>query len=93
MQGSSVAVVEAQIIVEGDYEYLPLGQYVVAAIGVCGGRPTIKGHRLDARHVWALLLHGDSAQTIAQRFSLPLAAVAEVEKLAGQFDYEKTYGL
>lgn len=91
MQGSSVALAEAQIIVEGDYEYLPLGQYVVAAIGVCGGRPTIKGHRLDARHVLALLARGDSKKTIAERFSIPLAAVAEVERLASQFDFEKAY--
>jgi uncharacterized protein (DUF433 family) len=91
MQSGSVALAEAKIIVEGDYEYLPLGQYVVAAVGVCGGRPTIKGHRLDARHVQALLSRGDSAQTIAGRFSIPLAAVAEVERLASQFDYEKAY--
>ena len=91
MQGSSVAVAEAQIIVEGDYEYLPLGQYIVAAMGVCGGRPTIKGHRLDARHVLALLSRGDSQQTIAQRFSIPLAAVTEVERLASQFDLEQAY--
>ena len=91
MQGDSIAVAEAKIIVEGDYEYLPLGQYIVAAIGVCGGRPTIKGHRLDARHVLALLSRGDSQPTIAQRYSIPLDAVAEVERLAGQFDYEKVY--
>jgi hypothetical protein len=29
------------------YEYYPLGQYVVIAPGVCGGRPTFKYTRLD----------------------------------------------
>jgi uncharacterized protein (DUF433 family) len=91
MYGSSVAVTETEIIVEGDYEYLPLGQYVVAAVGVCGGRPTIKGHRLDARHIQALLVRGDKPQAIAQRFNISLAAVDEVAKLAGQLDYEKAY--
>lgn len=33
------------------YEYYPLGQYVVAAPGVCGGRPSIKYTRIDARHI------------------------------------------
>jgi len=29
------------------YEYYPLGEYIVIAPGVCGGRPTFKGTRLD----------------------------------------------
>jgi hypothetical protein len=29
------------------YEYYPLGNYVVAAPGVCGGRPTFKYTRID----------------------------------------------
>jgi hypothetical protein len=28
------------------YEYYPIGQYIVAAPGVCGGRPTFKYTRL-----------------------------------------------
>src|SRR5207247_6585588 len=38
-------------IVEGEpYEYYPLGQYIVIAPGVCGGRPTFKNTRIDVRH-------------------------------------------
>src|SRR5438093_7174788 len=37
-------------IVGGEpYEYYPLGQYVVRAPGVCGGRPTFKYTRIDVR--------------------------------------------
>lgn len=57
------------------YEYYALGEYVVAARGVCGGRPTIKYHRLDARHVVGRLRRGDSPEQIAQDYKIPLAAV------------------
>lgn len=76
---------------DADYQYLPLGNYVVAALGVCGGRPTVKGHRLDARHILALLNRGDSQEKIATRFGIPVEAVAEVATLATQYDYEKAY--
>ena len=31
------------------YEYYPLGEHVVIAPGVCGGRPTFKGTRVEVR--------------------------------------------
>ena len=73
------------------YEYLPLGKYVVAARGVCGGRPTIKYHRLDARHVLALIKNGDAPQKVASEYSISVAAVEEVITLARQYDYEASY--
>jgi len=73
------------------YEYLPLGKYVVAARGVCGGRPTIKYHRLDARHVLAFFQRGDGVQEIASNYKIAVEAVEEVIRLASVFDYEKSY--
>jgi uncharacterized protein (DUF433 family) len=73
------------------YEYLPLGQYVVAALGVCGGRPTIKYHRLDARWVLGYLESGKSAEWIAQEFDIPVEAIHETLQLAKRYDYEKSY--
>jgi uncharacterized protein (DUF433 family) len=73
------------------YSYYPLGKYVVAAPGVCGGRPTIKYHRLDARWVLAWLKHERDPQTIARDFRIPVEAIQEVVELAGQYDYEKSY--
>jgi hypothetical protein len=38
------------------YEYYPLGEHIVAAPGVCGGRPTYKYTRIDVRHAIGLLV-------------------------------------
>jgi len=73
------------------YEYLPFGKYVVAARGVCGGRPTIKYRRLDARHVLAFFQRGDGVQKIARGYKIPIEAVEEVIRLASIYDYEKSY--
>ncbi len=64
-----------------EYEYYPLGKYVVAAPGVCGGRPTIKYHRLDARYVIANLKRGDTPELIAKNYKIPVAAVHEALEL------------
>lgn len=73
------------------YEYYALGKYVVAARGVCGGRPTIKHHRLDARHIIGCLKAGDTPQQIARNYKIPVAAVNEAIELASVYDYEKSY--
>ncbi|HTF38683.1 MAG TPA: DUF433 domain-containing protein [Blastocatellia bacterium] len=73
------------------YEYYPLGKYIVAAPGVCGGRPTIKYHRLDALHIIGFLERGDSPKQIARNYRIPVAAVREAVKLASLYDYKKSY--
>lgn len=73
------------------YEYYPLGEYVVAARGVCGGRPTIKYHRLDARHIIGRLRAADSVQDVARNYRISTAAVNEAIELASVYDYEKSY--
>ena len=73
------------------YEYLPLGEYIVAAPGVCGGRPTIKYHRLDARHVIGNLKRGETPEEVAANYDIPVAAVYEAIALASQYDYERSY--
>ncbi|MCI0393157.1 MAG: DUF433 domain-containing protein [Acidobacteria bacterium] len=89
-EGSSLTEVIEEINGE-KYEYLPLGKYVVAARGVCGGRPTIKYHRLDARHVLALIKIGEAPDQVAKEYGIPVAAVEEVIALAAQYDYEASY--
>ncbi len=73
------------------YEYLPLGKYIVASPGVCGGRPTIKYHRLDARWIIGYLQQGVSPEELAEDFAIPLAAVHEVVKLERFLDYDRSY--
>jgi len=90
---ASVSVLEwVREEIDGEvYEYLPLGEYVVVARGVCGGRPTIKYRRLDARHVLAFFQRGDGVRQIADNYKIAVEAVEEVIRLSSVFDYEKSY--
>jgi uncharacterized protein (DUF433 family) len=79
-------------IVGGEiYEYFPLGKYIVAARGVCGGLPTIKYHRLDAHWVMGYLESGKNEEWIAREFEIPIEAIREVVELSNVYDYEKSY--
>jgi uncharacterized protein (DUF433 family) len=73
------------------YEYYPLGDYVVAARGVCGGRPTLKHTRMDARWVIGYLKLGRTAEDLAAAHGVPVEAIREVVKLQSAYDYEKSY--
>ena len=42
------------------YDYYPLGAYIVAAPGICGGRPTFKYTRIEVEVVLDLLAAGDN---------------------------------
>lgn len=66
------------------YAYYPLGEYVVAAPGICGGRPTFKGTRIEAGGALNLVAAGYSMEQIAQRYGLPQKAVAEAVRLAAE---------
>lgn len=52
------------------YEYYPLGQYIVAAPGVCGGRPTFKYTRLEVSMILALLSTGDTVNELVEAYHL-----------------------
>jgi len=69
------------------YEYFPLGRYVVAAPGVCGGRPTFKYTRLEVSVILSLLASGETVEQVVQAYSLSRLtpeAVREAIYLAGQ---------
>ena len=66
------------------YEYYPLGEYIVAAPGVCGGRPTFKYTRIDVRHALALLSGGRTVQEVAESYEVPVEAVREALGVAIQ---------
>lgn len=72
------------------YEYYPLGQYVVASPGVCGGRPSIKYTRIDARHVIGSLRSGDTPLEVSRHYKIPVAAVDEAIALAERYDYDES---
>ena len=68
------------------YEYYPLGEYIVAAPGVCGGRPTVKYTRIDARWLVRALDRGDSIEEVETDYEgrVPRRAVEEALRLAEQ---------
>jgi uncharacterized protein (DUF433 family) len=69
------------------YEYYPLGEYVVVAPSVCGGRPTFKYTRLEVSTVLALIGQGESVAQVLEEYALSRltpAAVAEAIHLAQQ---------
>ncbi|MCC7161268.1 MAG: DUF433 domain-containing protein [Anaerolineae bacterium] len=75
------------------YEYYPLGEYVVVAPGVCGGRPTFKYTRLEVSMVLARLAQGDSPEILVKNYEsshLSTDAIAEAIELANQAFVETT---
>jgi uncharacterized protein (DUF433 family) len=67
------------------YEYYPIGQYIVAAPGVCGGRPTFKFTRLEVAIILDLLAAGWTVERLVQEYAqshLTAEAIAEAIRLA-----------
>jgi uncharacterized protein (DUF433 family) len=72
-------------IVGGEpYDYYPLGEYVVCAPGVCGGRPTFKYRRVGVQNALELLAGGWTVEQVSQEYDLPLVAIQEALDLAAQ---------
>jgi len=44
-----------EVVRDEPYDYYPMGKYVVAAPGVCGGRPTFKYTRIEVEVILDLL--------------------------------------
>ena len=75
----------AQEVVGGEaYDYYPLGDYVVAAPGICGGRPTFKYTRIEVEVVLDLLAAGQSLEQLVENFQgrVPKEAIQEALRLA-----------
>lgn len=66
------------------YEYYPLGEHIVAAPGVCGGRPTFKYTRIEVRVVLSLLASGEPLEQLLENFKgrVSKKAVKETLQLA-----------
>jgi uncharacterized protein (DUF433 family) len=72
-----------EIIGGEDYQYYPLGDHVVRAIGVCGGRPTFKYTRIEITGTLERLAAGESLEDIVQgyRGRVSHAAILEAARL------------
>lgn len=67
------------------YESYPIGQYIVAAPDVCGGRPTFKYTRLEVATILDLIAAGWTVEHLVQEYAqshLTVKAVAEAVQLA-----------
>jgi len=60
-----------EIIGNEPYEYLPMGQYIVRALGVCGGRPTFKYSRIEVAGALNRLAAGESLDSIVSGLCSP----------------------
>src|SRR6266478_3998138 len=71
-------------IVGGEpYQYCSLGDYVVRAVGVCGGRPTFKYTRIEITGTLERLAAGEHIEDIVQgyRGRVSRAAIMEAVRL------------
>ena len=61
------------------YPYYPLGDYVVRAPGVCGGRPTFKYTRIEIAGTLERLAAGDSIAQLVRGYQGRVSAEAIAE--------------
>ncbi|MFZ1755132.1 MAG: DUF433 domain-containing protein [Caldilineaceae bacterium] len=77
-----------QEIIGGEaYQYFPLGKYVVAAPGICGGRPTFKYTRLEVSLILSRIAAGESLDELIAAYGqsrLSREAVQEAIQLADE---------
>ncbi|ETX02567.1 MAG: hypothetical protein ETSY2_35305 [Candidatus Entotheonella gemina] len=68
------------------YQYHPLGEHVVRAIGVCGGRPTFKYTRIEITGTLERLASGESLESIVQgyRGRVSCEAILEASRLVNE---------
>lgn len=68
------------------YAYVPLGQHVVSAPGVCGGRPTFKYTRIEVTGVLEWLSAGNALEQLLAGYQgrVSLEALQEAATLAGK---------
>ena len=67
-------------VVDGEsYQYYPLSEYIVRAVGVCGTRPTFKYTRIEITGTLERIAAGESIPMIVQgyRGRVPEQAVVE----------------
>src|SRR5262245_19398754 len=56
-------------VINGEpYQYYPLGEHVVRAVGVCDGRPTFKYTRIEITGTLDRLAAGESLYTIVEGY-------------------------
>lgn len=77
---------QTEIVGGEPYEFVPLGDYVVRAVGVCRGRPTFKYTRVEIAGVLDRIADGESVDEIARGFDgyVSREAIAEAVQIANR---------
>jgi uncharacterized protein (DUF433 family) len=70
-----------EIVGERPYQYYPLGEYVVRAIGVCEERPTFKYTRIEITGALERLAVGETLDEIVKGYEGRVSREAVVEAL------------
>jgi uncharacterized protein (DUF433 family) len=76
-------------IIHGEpYEYHPMGNYVVRAKGVCGGRPTFKYTRIQISGTLDRIAAGEEIDAIVEGYGgrVSKEAILEAMRIAGKND-------
>ncbi len=69
-------------VVNGEiYQFVPLGEYIVRASGVCGGRPTFKYTRIEVAGVLDRLATGESLEAIVAGYQGRVSRTAIMEAM------------
>lgn len=69
-------------VVNGElYQYYPLGEHVVRALGVCGGRPTFKYTRIEVAGTLDRLAAGEPLDTVVDGYGGRVSREAVLEAL------------
>jgi uncharacterized protein (DUF433 family) len=73
-----------EVVGSESYDYYPLGNYIVSAPGICGGRPTFKYTRIEVEVVLDLLAAGQPLELLVENFQgcVPKEAIKEALRLA-----------
>ena len=61
------------------YQYYPLSEHVVRAVGVCGGRPTFKYTRIEITGTLDRLAAGERLDTIVEGYHGRVSREAVIE--------------
>jgi uncharacterized protein (DUF433 family) len=68
-------------IVNGQpYDFLPLGNHVVRAPGICGGRPTFKYTRIEVSFILKRIAQGKSIDYIVDAYADPHLTHAAIQE-------------
>ncbi|MCE7990298.1 MAG: DUF433 domain-containing protein [Caldilinea sp. CFX5] len=85
MEAQPKANLVTELVGGEPYEYYPLGDHIVRAVGVCGGRPTFKYTRIDVDFILNELAHGCTVSYLVEAYRdshLTEAAIQEAITLA-----------